>query len=55
VIESYDRLKQALAVEAEFIAKLGPKAVPEIDFADVRANGAFSPFLHPQAGACTDA
>lgn len=39
VIESYERLKKAIVAEAQFIAKLGPKAVPEIDFAEVKANG----------------
>lgn len=39
VIESYDRLVQALDREADFIARIGSSAVPEIQFSDVVANG----------------
>ncbi|CAK7232366.1 hypothetical protein SBRCBS47491_008245 [Sporothrix bragantina] len=43
VIESYERLTAALAVEADRIAKLGPASIPEIDFADLEANGGVLP------------
>lgn len=39
LVESYQRLTKSLAVEAERITTLGPKAIPEIDFADIEANG----------------
>lgn len=39
VIESYHRLTQALETESERIAKLGPKAIPEINFTDIEENG----------------
>jgi hypothetical protein len=39
VIESYHRLTKAIEEEADRIAKLGPKAIPEIKFADLETNG----------------
>ncbi|KAH8896851.1 DUF1479-domain-containing protein [Thozetella sp. PMI_491] len=43
VIESYHRLTKALEVEAERIAKEGPKSIPEIDFSTVESNGGHFP------------
>jgi hypothetical protein len=39
VIDSYKRVVQACHQEAEFIRKIGPNAVPEIDFEDILQNG----------------
>jgi hypothetical protein len=39
VIDSYKRVVQACHQEAEFIRKIGPNAVPEIDFGDIVQNG----------------
>lgn len=39
VIDSYKRVVQACHQEADFIRKIGPSAVPEIDFEDVVQNG----------------
>lgn len=43
VIDSYHRLKKALESESERISKLGPKAIPEIDFATIEENGGSLP------------
>jgi hypothetical protein len=39
VIDSYKRVVQACHQEAELIRKIGPNAVPEIDFEDIVQNG----------------
>ena len=39
VIESYQRVKQALEIDADRISKQGPQAIPEVDFSVVEAHG----------------
>jgi hypothetical protein len=39
VIDSYKRVVKACHQEAELIRKIGPSAVPEIDFEDIVQNG----------------
>ena len=39
VIDSYKRVVQACHQEADLIRKMGPSAVPEIDFEDIVRNG----------------
>jgi hypothetical protein len=39
VIDSYKRVVQACHQEADLIRKMGPSAVPEIDFEDIVQNG----------------
>ena len=39
VIDSYKRVVQACHEEAKLISKMGPSAVPEIDFEDIVQNG----------------
>lgn len=43
VVESYQRLIKALAVEAERIEKQGPSSIPEVDFSTVEANNGHLP------------
>ncbi|CAG9940214.1 unnamed protein product [Clonostachys rosea f. rosea IK726] len=43
LIDSYHRLTKALELEADRIAKLGPKSIPEIDFATIESNGGVLP------------
>ncbi|KAI0481288.1 DUF1479-domain-containing protein [Xylariaceae sp. FL0804] len=39
VIKSYQRVLEALEGETKRIAELGPRSIPEINFADIEANG----------------
>lgn len=43
LVDSYHRLVKALEVEANRIAEAGPKAIPEINFSDIEANGGHLP------------
>ena len=39
VIESYERLTKAMEKEMDRISKIGPRAIPEVDFTEIQSNG----------------